>query len=359
MDNANIREIRIDPIVPTQSVLISTARGNRPRRDEAPPARDERAFVETCPFCRGNEDLTPPVAYQVPARDEWEIRVVKNPFPILADDQLPPGLPPGIQQVIEGYGHHEVIIDHFNHGIALHQFSERHLALLFTVYRDRMRFLYNADPRIKYILVFKNFGKSAGGSMAHTHSQLIAMPIVPHNVYDEVQSSLLFYKKSGACIFCTLINEAMTLETTAYDRRDGEKLQNYETAKYLVERGRKFVAVKPFASRYEWEVHILPMEHQGNFLEAGADDFADLARVLRRTMARLHAVVGELQYNYFLHTLPHQENSSDFADSFHWHLEICPRTSIPSGFELGSGLFVNSISPEEAAAKLRRVVIED
>ena len=359
MTAETIREIRVDPIVPTQSVLISTARGNRPRRDEQAVERDMRPLVATCPFCRGNEHLTPPVAMQAPAMGDWEIRVVKNPYPVLADDLLPAGMPQGVQRVIEGYGHHEVIIDHANHGIALHQFAEPHLAMLFAVYRDRMRFLYHADPRIKYILIFKNFGKAAGGSMPHTHSQLIAMPIVPHNVHDEVESSRDFHRETGNCIFCTLIDEAMSLETTAYDRRAGEKQQEYDTGKYIVERSERFIAVKPFASRYEWEVHILPVHHQSNFLEATEGDFADLARVLRRTMARLNAVVGDVQYNYFLHTVPHIENSGDFAESFHWHLEICPRTSIPSGFELGSGLFVNTISPEDAAARLRQAVIQE
>ena len=131
MDHENIREIRIDPIVPTQSVLISTARGKRPRLDEPPPAKDVREHVETCPFCRGNEHLTPPSTFQLPATDRWDIRIVENLYPILDDDPLPPGLPTGAQQAIEGYGHHEVIIDHSNHGIAIHQISEQHLALLF------------------------------------------------------------------------------------------------------------------------------------------------------------------------------------------------------------------------------------
>ncbi|MEK6201660.1 MAG: DUF4921 family protein [Desulfobulbaceae bacterium] len=359
MAHDNIREIRIDPIAPSQSVLISTARGNRPRKEEAPPERDLRAYVESCPFCRGNEQLTPPAALQVPATGEWEIRAVKNPFPILDDDSLPPGVTGGIQQAIAGYGHHEVIIDHPDHGIALEQMSEQHLALLFSFYRERMHFLYDTDPRIRYVLVFKNFGKAAGGSMAHTHSQLIAMPIVPHNVHDEVEGSHNFYQKTGTCIFCTLIDEAMTLKTTAYSRSSGEVQQNYETGKYVVERGRHFVAIKPFASRYEWEVHILPLEHQSNFLQISAAELDDLARVLRRTMTRLKAVVGEMQYNYFLHTVPHEKNSSDFAHSFHWHLEICPRISIPSGFELGSGLFVNTVSPETAASQLRQAVVLD
>ena len=150
----------------------------------------------------------------------------------------------------------------------------------------------------------------------------------------------------------------MSLETTTYESNSGKMRQNYETGKYVIERGEKFIAIKPFASRYEWEVHILPIKHQSNFLEITGEDLDDLAWTLRRTMTRLNTVVGDLQYNYFLHTVPHVKNSNDFAQSFHWHIEICPRTSIPSGFELGSGLFVNTISPEEAASKLRQAVIK-
>ena len=288
----------------------------------------------------------------------WEIRGIENLYPILDDDPLAPGIPPGIQRAIEGYGHHEVIVDHFNHGIALHEFSEKHLAMLFTVYRDRIRLLYDTDPRIKYILVFKNFGKAAGGSIPHTHSQLIAMPIVPHNVYNELVSSLNFFQQTGNCIFCTLIDEALSLEITSYDKSSGEFQREYDTAKYVIEEGEHFVAIKPFASRYEWEIHILPLQHQSNFLDVGREEIDDFARVLRRTMIRLNTVVGNVQYNYFLHTVPHIENKEDYLHSFHWHIEICPRTSIPSGFELGSGLFVNTISPEEAASRLSRAVVK-
>jgi UDPglucose--hexose-1-phosphate uridylyltransferase len=359
MDQQNIREIRIDPIVPSQSVLISTARGNRPRQEEPPAIRELRDYVDTCPFCRGNEHLTPPSIFQIPDTNEWEIRFIENLYPILNAAPLPSGVHSWLQQAIEGYGHHEIIIDHYKHGIALYQMSEQHLALLFTGYLDRMRFLYNADPRIKYILVFKNFGKASGSTMSHTHSQLIAMPIVPHNVHDEVESSQLFYQKTGTCVFCTLIDEALSLETTTYDRSSGQKRHTYVTGQYVVERGQKFVAIKPFASRYEWEVHILPTQHQSDFLKATNEEIEDLARVLKRTMSRLEAVVGDMEYNYFIHTVPFAPNSNDFEHSFHWHIEICPRISIASGFELGSGLSVNSISPEEAASRLRQAIIAD
>jgi len=124
---------------------------------------------------------------------------------------------------------------------------------------------------------------------------------------------------------------------------------------YVVERGEKFIAIKPFASRYEWEVHILPLAHQADFLDVRGEDLADLARVMQRTMARLDAVIGGAQYNFFLHSVPHDSQRQANAPSYHWHLEICPRTSIPTGFELGSGLFVNTINPEQAAERLRAV----
>ena len=126
----------------------------------------------------------------------------------------------------------------------------------------------------------------------------------------------------------------------------------------MIERGRKFIAIKPFASRYEWEIHILPLAHQADYLRLADEDLADLARVMRRAMARLDAVIGGAQYNYFLHSLPHDPGCEECDASYHWHIEITPRTSIPTGFELGSGLFVNTISPEEAAERLRAVTLD-
>ena len=356
MDDKDIREIRIDLTVPTKSVLISTARGKRPRKEETPISRDVREHVETCPFCLGNENQTPPASLQLPATGKWDIRIVENLYPMLDDEPIVPGLPSGGQQAIAGYGYHEVVIDHPNHGIILHQMSEQHLALLFGVYRDRMQTLYETDPLIRYVLIFKNFGKAAGASIPHSHSQIVAMPIIPHDVQSEVHWSQTFYQKKQTCIYCALIDEALSLETTSYDRKSGGINQGYEAGQYIIEQSEKFVAIKPYASRYEWEVHILPKKHQSNFIEISDEDLDDLASVLRRTMLRLKAVVGEIQYNYFLHSVPHEKNSNECAKSFHWHIEICPRTSIPNGFELGSGLFVNTISPEGAACKLRQAL---
>ena len=170
-----------------------------------------------------------------------------------------------------------------------------------------------------------------------------------------MRNSAAHYAKHHHCIFCALIDEALTFEATIYDRGSGAVRRKINVGQYVIERGEHFIAIKPFASRYEWEVHILPLVHQADFLNAPADTFDDLARVLRRTMARLDAVIGGAQYNFFLHAVPHDKDQLAHDASYHWHLEICPRTSIPTGFELGSGLFVNTISPEQAAERLRAV----
>ena len=349
------REIRINPIVPGESVLVATARSMRPKKAEELAPRDTRKRVDTCPFCRGNEDKTPPELFRLPDSGDWEVRLVPNLYPVLGDDRESANFAFGLQQTIDGYGRHEVFVDHPDHGAAIHEWSAEHLTRVFCAYKRRMRELYESDPRLKYVLVFKNFGPAAGASIPHTHSQIIAMPVTPVNVIGEVENSAAYFAKHHRCIFCSLIDEALTFEATIYDRASGAIRRKVSVGQYVVERGEKFIAIKPFASRYEWEVHILSLVHQHDFLTVSEADMADLARVMRRTMARLDAVIGGAQYNFFLHSAPH--DGGNHAASYHWHLEICPRTSIPTGFELGSGLFVNTISPEAAAKRLREAEI--
>jgi UDPglucose--hexose-1-phosphate uridylyltransferase len=353
-----VREIRINPVVPSESVLVSTARGMRPRKAEAPAPRDTRQHVGDCPFCTGNEHMTPPTIASSPDSDKWRVRVVENLYPVLGDDSRSSNLVFGLQQAIDGYGRHEVIIDHPEHGIGIQHMSQEHLFLLTGVYRDRINSLYEADARIQYVLVFKNFGPAAGASIAHTHSQVIAMPVVPENVYNEVVHSRKYFESNRQCIFCSLVDEALTFEATIYDRESGTVRRQISVGQYVIERGEHFVAIKPFASRYEWEIHILPLQHRSDFLDITEAERRDLAGVLKRSMSRLDAVIGGAQYNFFLHSLPHNNEFSHCHDSYHWHLEICPRTSIPTGFELGSGLFVSTISPEYAAEQLRAVELE-
>ena len=357
-EDDSVREIRINPIVPAESVLVATARGMRPKKAEEPAPRDTRRHVESCPFCTGNEDMTPPEISRRPENGPWAVRIVENLYPVLGDDRSTPNLSFGLQQAIDGYGRHEVIIDHHQHGIALHEMTSEHIAIMFETFRNRMEQLYRSDARLRYVLVFKNFGPAAGASIPHTHSQIIATPVIPENVMAEVRNSRDYFRKNHRCIFCSLIDEALTFEATIYDRDSGEVRRKINVGQYIIEKSEHFIAIKPFASRYEWEIHILPLEHQADFMRTKEELMTDFAQVLRRTMARLEAVLGGAQYNFFLHTLPHDPECIEGGDSYHWHLEICPRTSIPTGFELGSGLFINTIAPEEAAEQLRNVKLD-
>ena len=352
-----LREIRIDPIVPTESVLVSTVRNLRPRKKEQPAPRDTRSHVKECPFCRGNEHKTPPAIFESKDEGQWTIRIVENLYPVLSEATQGPAFSEGLRQAIDGYGRHEVIIDHHDHGIAIHEMSEQHISQLFMTYQQRMMELYQGDSRLRYILVFKNFGPAAGASIPHTHSQMIALPVVPENVQAEVHFSASYYRQHHHCVFCALIDDALEFNATVYDRETGESQRPLHADTYVVEKGEHFIAIKPFASRFEWEVHILPLNHQADFIQLSEEYLLDYARVFRNTMIRLDAVLGGAQYNYFLHTLPHNYSDQDYQYSYHWHLEICPRTSIPSGFELGSGLYVNTVSPEAAAQQLRDIKI--
>ena len=351
------KEIRINPIVPTESVLVSTARGLRPRKAEKPLEQSTESKVETCPFCKGNENKTPPTIESWPNEEQWKIRIVENLFPVLSDLNISQSLSFGLQHVIDGYGRHEVVIDHDNHSIHVDAMSAQHLYALFKMYKDRMRVLYESDPRIKYVLIFKNFGPAAGASIAHTHSQIVAMPVVPENVANELQHSHAHFQKFNQNIFSHLVDEALTFEVTIYNRESGEVRRKINAGQYVIEKSQRFIAIKPFASRYEWEVQIFPLFPQADYLECDDKDLEDFAFLLKRTMLRLNKVIGGAQYNYFLHSTPHGEEFKKHHGSYQWHLEICPRTSIPTGFELGSGLFVNSVSPEDAARQLREINI--
>lgn len=352
------REIRINPIVPTESVLVSTARGLRPRKDEKPLVISTEAKVEKCPFCKGNEDKTPPTIVSWPNEEEWKIRIVENLFPVLSDLQISNNMRFGLQHVIDGYGRHEVVIDHDNHSIHVETMTQEHLCVLFKIYRERMQVLYDSDERIKYVLVFKNFGAAAGASIAHTHSQIVAMPVIPENVANELQHTHEYYEKFNQNIFIHLVDEALTFEATIYDRESGKVRRKIDVGQYVIEKSKRFIAIKPFASRFEWEVQIFPLFPQADFLVCNDEDLEDFALLLKRTMLRLNKVIGGAQYNYFLHSIPHGDEFIKNHVSYQWHLEICPRTSIPTGFELGSGLFVCTVSSEDAAKRLREVKIE-
>jgi len=327
-------ELRRDPIV-GRWVIISTDRAHRPTdfRQVLPPAQAQ----PLCPLCPGNEAQTPPeiLAYRAnggsPNSLGWSLRVVPNKFPALQIEGELDREGVGLYDRMNGVGAHEVIVESPDHKASLAGLPEKHLEDVFWAYRDRILDL-RKDNRLRYILIFKNHGAAAGATLEHSHSQLIALPIVPTNVLNEIAGCREHFKDKERCIYCDIIRQ----EIEDRDRVVGENAE--------------FVAIAPYAPRFPFEVWVLPKKHGSFFEESQKFQFEALARIFSDTLRRLDRMLGSPPYNFILHTSPLHERTSEF---YHWHIEIMPKLTHVAGFEWGTGFYINPIPPEEAAAFLR------
>ena len=327
-------ELRKDPIV-GRWVIIATERANRPS-DFATQATPPRSG-EACPFCPGSEERTPSeiVAGRAPASHAdgpgWTYRVVPNKFPALRIEGNLESTGEGLFDRMNGVGAHEVIIESPDHEASLATMSVDEVADVLGAYRERMLDL-RKDPRLAYVLVFKNYGEAAGASLEHPHSQLIATPIIPIMVHEELEGAADYYRRKERCVWCDILHQ---------ERRTPGRI--------IAERG-GFVALAPYAPRFPCETWILPARHRAAFEESGIDDLRGLADLLGDFLRRMNRVLRQPAYNFVLHSAP--LNEPDLAH-FHWHLEIIPKLTRVAGFEWGSGFFINPVPPEAAAAALR------
>lgn len=354
-------EIWLNPLNEKDFIIVAPARGRRPRKkDENRVPRDTRQIVDSCVFCRGNESLTPPTIMQVTSgkiegcetKKDWEIRVMANKFQILSPDGDVNGFTNGTYSCLGGHGDHLVVVDHWNHSIRLHEMDTQHLVNLMRMHQELMKNFYR-DERIKYVLTFKNVGPASGGSVEHSHSQLIAFPLVPEIISNEIERAEGYYQKNKQCIFCRFIEDTDNeLAFNTFDNNKNPVVRTVDMRKLVIERSEKFIAIKPLVGKFDWEVHILPLVHSDDFLKSTSEDLADLVLVLKRTMERLNTVLDGVQYNLLFYTAPRDVSC---GESFHWHIRICPRTSIPSGLEIATGLSVDIIDPLYAAEQLRNV----
>jgi UDPglucose--hexose-1-phosphate uridylyltransferase len=329
-------ELRKDPVT-GRWVIIATERVRRPSDylvESSPP----RGGV--CPFCPGNEAETPPEIEafgeegRSPNSPGWWLRVVPNKFPALRVEGDLRRTGKGIYDLMNGVGAHEVIVETPVHDQELADLSDSSIEKVIWAYRDRMMDL-KKDNRLLYALVFKNHGDAAGASLEHPHSQIIATPIIPKRVQEELKGARQYYDYRERCIFCDMLQQEL---------KERERLI-FENA--------SFAAVAPFASRFPFETWIMPKAHQADFLHIGKQAAIDLARVMKEVLVRLKRVLNDPPYNYMLHTLPLQETDQD---AYHWHIEIIPKLTKVAGFEWGSGFYINPTPPEEAATALREPV---
>ena len=323
-------ELRKDPIT-GRWVIISTDRGKRPMdflRDSV-----EAKDAKNCPFCAGNEARTAPELL-VYGRNGgganspgWSIRVVPNKFPALKIEGDLDREGEGLFDKMNGVGAHEVIIEAPDHAATLATIPERALEDVLWAYRDRMQDLKN-DKRFRYVLIFKNHGESAGATVEHPHSQLIALPIVPRRVREEVDSSWHYYDEKERCIFCDIIRQEM------------------DTGERVVAENDHFITMTPYASRFPFEMWLLPKVHGSSYENNQSTMYASLARMLKDALMRLDAALDRPAYNFMIHTSPIGE---EINDHYHWHVEIIPKLTKVAGFEWGTGFYINPTPPEEAA----------
>ena len=332
-------ELRKDPIT-GRWVIIATERAKRP----SDFVRDKVQIHGSgfCPFCTGNETKTPPeiIAYRSDGSMRnapgWTLRVVANKFPALGIEGSLNRQGEGLFDKMSGIGAHEVIIETPDHQKTLAMLSPRQIEDVLWAYRDRILDL-KKDRRFKYIMIFKNHGEAAGASLEHTHSQLIALPVVPKRVREETDGARDYFNFKERCIFCDIIR------------------QETESGIRVIADTRAFIAVAPFAPRFPFEIWIMPRVHQSAFEDSQKQEFEQLAVILKDMLMRLDKVLEFPAYNYIIHTSPIPESPNEH---YHWHLEIMPKLTKVAGFEWGTGFHINPTPPEESAKFLREAVVK-
>ncbi|MEE9593717.1 MAG: galactose-1-phosphate uridylyltransferase [Thermoplasmata archaeon] len=326
-------ELRKDYVTDTW-VVFAPARSQRPIETQGTLSLEDSP--SGCPFCPGHEHMTPPeiLVYPSNATDgsAWRVRCVPNLYPALTLDGEVRTEANGLYHSLQGVGAHEIIIETPDHSRGFAALSKRQIDEVLRAYVARAGELAK-DPRLSYVLIFKNEGAEAGASLFHTHSQLIATPIVPRRIQDELRGALAFYANRGTCVYDSILEEEM------------------EGATRVVTANKAFVALCPYASRFPFEVWILPRRHRPRFEDISAGERRSLAGLLRETLRRLDTLVGNPPFNWYFHTAP---SDGDDYEYYHWHMEITPRLSRIAGFERGTGFYINSVPPEDAAQLLRQ-----
>jgi len=344
-------ELRRDPILGRWNI-VAAERAARPSDFKHEPTRARGGF---CPFDEGNEDKTPPeiLAYRAPGTlpntPGWRVRVVANKYPALRIEGDIDKRAVGMYDRMRGIGAHEVIVETPQHVVTPTALTAGQFSEVIRAYRERLTDLMG-DPRFKFGIVFKNVGAAAGASLEHTHSQLIATPVVPNVISRELRGALEYYNFRGRCIFCDILRQ---------ERDHGVR---------VVIDDPDFVVFEPFAGRFPFETWVVPVRHESQFERITPHEISRLADVMLETLNRLEAVLEAPPYNYIVHSAPFRVQDAEVfrgalgpppaiagggLEHYHWHVEIIPRLTKVAGFEWGTGLYINPVPPETSAQFLR------
>lgn len=340
-------ELRQDPLT-GRWVIISPERGRRPSDYESNNNRNQPR-TEICAFCGGNEWMTPPAILTIQPNGlathgyDWAVRVIANKFPALRIEGVLERHGVGMYDQMSGIGAHEVIIESPLHDKTIRTLSLDHVSQILRVCRDRITDLYR-DHRLQYVQVFKNFGEVAGATMEHSHLQLLATPILPKHLEEKLDHSYKHWKIKRRCIYQDII--------------DSELLVNQR----IVWENTDYLAYCPYASRFPFEVMIIPKEHHSSYTEMTGQQILTLAEIIKQVLGRWYVALGDIPYNMVFFTAPSdeviKENHPNAQIHHRWHIEMLPRLTRTAGFETGTGYYVNHTLPEVAAQYMRELNVD-
>ena len=355
-------ELRQDPTT-REWVIIATERRRRPHEfEEASSGKINTAdipeYSKDCPFCPGNEHLSPheTASYRASGTGSnakgWWVRVIPNKYAALsmnAGDNAALYEGEGVRTVntdFTGYffprateifrtkpgiGAHEVIIDTPKHNEQLEFFSDKQIQELFLMYRERYIGLHE-NSKIRYIIIFKNHGVHAGTSIAHSHSQIIATPVIPLTLRNNISQARFYYDEVGRCIFCDMIQAEIV---------DGRR---------IILQTDDFIAFHPFASVSPFETWIMPLNHDPCFANISVDKVKALGILVKKVLRAMYDALKDPDYNFMFNNPPVADEKEDY---YHWSLRIIPRLTMKAGFEIGTGMSINTAIPEETAEFIR------
>lgn len=309
--------LRKDPFSPNW-IIFSNNRNARPN--------DYRAKIK-CPFCPENEYLTPPEILSIKKNKKWIIRVVPNKYPALTYNTENYTEHLGLYNLYHYRGAHEVLIESPEHNKNIEDI--KHLDKIFEVFSKRIHDLYKLKG-IKYVMVFRNYGENAGASLKHPHSQIIALPLLPLRLKHKLNHFVNYYSKNKRCLMCDIVK---------FEKKQRER---------VIFENKSFIAITPFASRFNFELWIIPKKHITAYTDF--NNYRELSQIFRKVMRKLRNSIKNLSYNLIIHTSP----ANTRKEHFHWHIEILPKLAMTAGFEWGSGFYINTITPELAATILKK-----
>jgi UDPglucose--hexose-1-phosphate uridylyltransferase len=323
-------------------VAVATERAKRPDSFTQAP-REQVVAKDVCPFCPGHEGMTPPevLAYRSPGMQAngpgWSVRVVPNLYAAFRLEPDGQDYHQGRFNQRDAIGACEVLISSPDHKAPTPLLSREQVQEIVQSYVDRYR-AHSQNPELEYVLILYNHGRPAGASLEHPHSQLYAVSLVPPSFQEELAGARRFYGEEKECVFCRTVED---------ETRSG--------ARVVFDNG-AFVVFAPYAARTPFETWIVPRRHAASFgdLESGSEKAA-FAEALQSTLQAFHRGLKDPPFNYFIHSAPLK---GDYKDLYHWHLEIIPKLSIAAGFELGTGVWINVVKPEDSAAFLREQIHE-